>query len=70
MILQIDFKNPPHPIYCLFYADAVAREDPASSSWLDWPKQVYFIMGNEICERFSFYVMRAILVSPKKFESM
>ena len=31
--------------------------------WRAWPHQIYYIMGNEVCERFSFYGMRAILVS-------
>ncbi|CAB4062888.1 SLC15A1 [Lepeophtheirus salmonis] len=28
---------------------------------LGYPKQVFFILGNEFCERFSFYGMRAVL---------
>lgn len=27
-----------------------------------YPKGVFFILGNEFCERFSFYGMRAILM--------
>lgn len=27
-----------------------------------YPKAVFFILGNEFCERFSFYGMRALLV--------
>ena len=30
--------------------------------WKVWPSQTFYIMGNEVCERFSFYGMRAILV--------
>lgn len=26
-----------------------------------YPKQVFFIIGNEFCERFSYYGMRAVL---------
>ena len=33
------------------------------AGWTQWPKQVYLIMSSEVCERFSFYGMRAILVS-------
>ena len=29
---------------------------------LKYPTSIYFIMGNEFCERFSFYGMRAVLV--------
>ena len=28
----------------------------------NYPKGVFFMLGNEFCERFSFYGMRAILV--------
>ena len=34
----------------------------ASQSWRGWPPQIFYIMGNEACERFSFYGMRAVLV--------
>lgn len=27
-----------------------------------YPKSIFFILGNEFCERFSFYGMRAILM--------
>ena len=28
---------------------------------LPYPKQVFFIVGNEFCERFSYYGMKAVL---------
>src|SRR5688572_19033129 len=39
-------------------ADAVAAPDPKAPL----PRQIPFIIGNEACERFSFYGMRNILV--------
>ena len=36
--------------------DAAARTEPT------WPPQIRYIVGNEACERFSFYGMRNILV--------
>ena len=27
-----------------------------------WPRQIKYIVGNEACERFSYYGMRALLV--------
>jgi POT family proton-dependent oligopeptide transporter len=32
------------------------------ASWWPFPKQIKYIVGNEACERFSFYGMRSILV--------
>lgn len=37
-------------------------ESPAPSANNRWPRQVKFIVGNEACERFSFYGMKGILV--------
>ena len=28
---------------------------------LPYPKQIYFIVGNEFCERFSYYGMKGML---------
>ena len=32
------------------------------SFWSEFPKQIKYIIGNEACERFSYYGMRSILV--------
>jgi POT family proton-dependent oligopeptide transporter len=37
---------------------AVAQDDPARNRW---PAQIKYIVGNEACERFSYYGMRGIL---------
>ena len=34
---------------------------PATSAVERWPRQIKFIIGNEACERFSYYGMRSIL---------
>jgi POT family proton-dependent oligopeptide transporter len=34
---------------------------PATSAVERWPRQIKFIVGNEACERFSYYGMRSIL---------
>jgi uncharacterized protein len=34
---------------------------PATSATRRWPPQIKFIVGNEACERFSYYGMRSIL---------
>ena len=34
---------------------------PAKSAVERWPRQIKFIVGNEACERFSYYGMRSIL---------
>eukprot|EP00158_Paraphelidium_tribonemae_P007267 Partr_v1_DN28174_c0_g1_i2_m55502 putative solute carrier family 15 len=42
---------------------SLAERDPMNSSTIDraYPKAVFFIIGNEFCERFSFYGMKTIL---------
>jgi POT family proton-dependent oligopeptide transporter len=41
---------------------AVAAQPIATKAAADrWPKQIKFIVGNEACERFSYYGMRSIL---------
>lgn len=35
--------------------------DPVGPTNLRYPLQVFFIIGSEFCERFSYYGMRAIL---------
>lgn len=40
-------------------------EQPQKGIWQSirsYPKGVFFMLGNEFCERFSFYGMRAILI--------
>ncbi len=44
-------------------AHADARERAAQDASTKMPKQIPYIIGNEACERFSFYGMRNILVS-------
>jgi len=39
----------------------VEQRKPSKMLW-GYPMQVYFILGNEFCERFSYYGMHAILV--------
>src|SRR5258706_3949638 len=43
--------------------DQAAAERPMQpgSAADRWPKQIKFIVGNEACERFSYYGMRSIL---------
>jgi len=38
------------------------KEKGITESILSYPKGVFFMLGNEFCERFSFYGMRAILI--------
>lgn len=38
-----------------------ARSEGLVASLRRYPKGVFFMLGNEFCERFSFYGMRAIL---------
>jgi len=38
--------------------EAAGEEEPKK---LPYPKQVFFIVGNEFCERFSYYGMKAVL---------
>jgi POT family proton-dependent oligopeptide transporter len=40
---------------------AAAAEFPAAKTSAGFPSQIKYIVGNEVCERFSFYGMRAIL---------
>lgn len=40
---------------------AVAPPAPASDAARRWPPQIKFIIGNEACERFSYYGIRSIL---------
>src|SRR5687767_11501861 len=67
--MQADSRSPatPAPV-----APELASADPAAaagavsgtaaaSETLRWPPQVKYIIGNEACERFSFYGMRNIL---------
>lgn len=42
--------------------DAEATPPPKRKELFGYPTQVYFILGNEFCERFSYYGMHAILV--------
>ena len=43
-------------------AQSGAMAEPATPAALRYPPQVKYIVGNEACERFSFYGMRSILV--------
>lgn len=47
------------------YDDVEAKEKK-----LAYPKSVFFIIGNEFCERFSYYGMKAILTLYLKFQLM
>ncbi|XP_042891417.1 solute carrier family 15 member 2-like isoform X2 [Penaeus japonicus] len=47
------------------YDDVEAKEKK-----LGYPKSVFFIIGNEFCERFSYYGMKAILTLYLKFQLM
>merc|ERR1711944_64104 len=38
--------------------EAAEAQKPAK---IPYPKQVFFVVGNEFCERFSFYGMKAVL---------
>jgi solute carrier family 15 (oligopeptide transporter), member 1 len=40
----------------------IKKEKGIKESILSYPKSVFFMLGNEFCERFSFYGMRAILI--------
>ncbi|XP_047496619.1 solute carrier family 15 member 2-like isoform X2 [Penaeus chinensis] len=42
----------------------------AKQKKLGYPKSVFFIIGNEFCERFSYYGMKAILTLYLKFQLM
>eukprot|EP00092_Neocalanus_flemingeri_P007656 GFUD01008266.1.p1 GENE.GFUD01008266.1~~GFUD01008266.1.p1 ORF type:complete len:713 (-),score=214.65 GFUD01008266.1:317-2455(-) len=41
--------------------EEVAATDRGEEQQLPYPKSVFFIVGNEFCERFSYYGMKAIL---------
>jgi dipeptide/tripeptide permease len=43
------------------FEDAPAPKQTFKEVWRDYPKSVLCIVGNEFCERFSYYGMRAIL---------
>lgn len=40
---------------------SIDDEKGCYQSFKEWPKSVFFIVGNECCERFSYYGMRTIL---------
>ena len=43
-------------------ADAeVNIKDSDAKKKIPYPKHIFFILGNEVCERYSFYGMKAIL---------
>ncbi|ROT64216.1 putative peptide transporter family 1-like, partial [Penaeus vannamei] len=45
-------------------------EERQNRKKLAYPKSVFFIIGNEFCERFSYYGMKAILTLYLKFQLM
>lgn len=47
---------------CLSKNDTMTTSSPAATAPARMPRQIPFIIGNEACERFSFYGMRNILV--------
>src|SRR5690606_3746404 len=44
------------------------EEQGLIASLKSYPKGVFFMLGNEFCERFSFYGMRAILIFYFKYQ--
>ena len=66
--MQAEFESAPAPIVSSSATGAPKEAPPspagaASSDKLRWPPQVKYIIGNEACERFSFYGMRNILTA-------
>lgn len=51
--------SPPLPAATLAAPDSKYQNAPVEQT--GWPKGIPFIVGNELCERFSFYGMKAIL---------
>uniref|UniRef100_A0AC35G8H5 Uncharacterized protein n=1 Tax=Panagrolaimus sp. PS1159 TaxID=55785 RepID=A0AC35G8H5_9BILA len=57
--------SPHHPVWS--YPDDEQPPQSLIASLKSYPKGVFFMLGNEFCERFSFYGMRAVLIITAKF---
>lgn len=62
--------EPPKATNLLAGGEKTYDDVEAKQKKLAYPKSVFFIIGNEFCERFSYYGMKAILTLYLKFQLM
>ena len=66
--LTDDLKKPASRTPSSWSRNEPEEEQGLIASLKSYPKGVFFMLGNEFCERFSFYGMRAILIFYFKYQ--